>query len=130
MLSVKVNGKIVSSLIFCPSGSTLYVPVVTFSRERHDKFIEDTKGDAMVYYLITWARKNGYSSLDYGFCRPFLNDGILRYKKSWGMKIEAEKAFSIFVRLHNFQNSVRTFLARNPFIFVDGKDLKGCVFRR
>lgn len=45
---------------------------------------------ALYYYSLIEAHKNGCTSINFGYSRPFLSDGILTHKLRWGMQIEDE----------------------------------------
>lgn len=73
---------------------------------------------ASYYFSIIWAKENGAKFLDFGTCRPFLNDGLFQYKKKWGAAIEkANGNFEIFA-FKTYKNSrgIKSFLENNPFI--------------
>ena len=129
LLLVKKNNEIVSGILFCVRGKTIWTPSMGVKLEKiKDEFVRKTAGDALIYFLIKWARKHGYKCLDYGNSRPFLNDGVVRYKKEWGMRVQKSGENAIFVHLNNFGIGVRSFLTNNPFFYLDGNQLKGCVF--
>jgi len=53
---------------------------------------------SLLYYHILWAKENNIELLDFGHTRSFLNDGVLRYKRKWGMKIrESKREFGVLV---------------------------------
>ena len=88
--------------------------------------------DVLYYFGILRGRDKGCAFLNFGYCRPFLADGLIRYKRDWGgqlvndrMPMSGVLALSI-VR----QNSaVKAFLEQNPFVAMDGpKRVKVCGF--
>jgi len=82
---------------------------------------------ASYYFAIVWAKEKGYELIDFGHCRPFLNDGVFRFKKTWGMGIERSKRNrAIFgMKVSNLNHGVRSFLSKNPFIFINRDRLRG-----
>jgi hypothetical protein len=84
---------------------------------------------ALYYFVILWAKERGYKWLDFGECRSFLNDGVLNYKKSWGMEMKiSRRLMNIFgMKICNFHPGVRNFLENKPFIFMDQEKLKGLI---
>ena len=84
---------------------------------------------ALYYFVILWAKERGYKWLDFGECRSFLNDGVLNYKKSWGMEMKiSRRLMNIFgMKICNFHSGVRNFLENKPFIFMDQEKLKGLI---
>lgn len=126
LLLVKLDGKSVSGAIYVHHGDELYIPMLGV--EQMDNYF--SKQVAALYFTILWARKQGYKKIDYGSCRPFLNDGIFRFKKEWGMKmkpVEGKDARIFAIKLCNFENQTIDFLLDNPFVFERGEHLKGFV---
>ena len=84
---------------------------------------------ASYYFTMLWAQKEGYQVLDFGECRPFLNEGLVYYKKRWGMVVESYKhRKNLFgIQVCRMTPPVRNIFARNPFIFTMKKQLNGLV---
>jgi len=76
---------------------------------------------ASYYFSILWAKENGAKYLDFGTCRPFLNDGLFKYKKKWGAAIEKAKGnFGIFAfKTCKDSKGIQSFLKNNPFICLN-----------
>ncbi|KYK24260.1 hypothetical protein AYK24_06400 [Thermoplasmatales archaeon SG8-52-4] len=72
------------------------------------------------FYLISYAKKIGVKLVNFGSCRPFINDGLFSYKRKWGVKIEktsSENADNYFFKVLNIDNKgIENFLKKNPFI--------------
>ena len=87
---------------------------------------------ASYYFTTLWAIQNGFRWIDFGECRPFLNDGILYFKKRWGMSAERYKYGRTVIGLNVWRSSppARDFLTGNPFIFLDRNRMRGLVFSR
>jgi len=127
LLLVELDGKYISGAIYVPHGNELYIPMLGISKI--DEYLT-RGGHAALYFLILWAKQQGYEKIDYSFSNPFLKDGIFQYKKEWGMKIRPIKGrdAKIFaIKLCNFREGTQDFLKENPFICTDGEDLKGLV---
>ncbi len=88
--------------------------------------------DVLYYFGILRALDKGCSSLNFGYCRPFLADGLMRYKREWGGRLVNDRmAMSGVLALSIVQNSpaVKSFLEQNPFVAIDGpKRVKVCGF--
>jgi len=77
---------------------------------------------AIQYFQTQYLIDKGVIRLHCGASRPFLNDGVLRFKKKWGVGIvdRAPKWFAI-LPLRGCA-SVTAFMVNNPFIYErDGK---------
>lgn len=128
LLLVKRNNRYISGILYCLKNETAWTPGMgIFEEHEHDEYARRTAGDALLYFLIRWAKKQGYKKLDYGNSRPFLNDGVVRYKREWQMKVQTRGERVILAKLCNFGKGMRSFLANNPFIFFDRQHLNGCV---
>ncbi len=84
---------------------------------------------AVYYFSIFWAQERGYKWMDFGHCRSFLKDGVFNHKKHWGMQVKMSKRLkNVFgIKVLNYHKGVRTFLEKNPFIFVDQGKLNGLI---
>ena len=73
--------------------------------------------------------KRGIESYNLGGSRPFINDGVLQYKRKWGMVVNKGKAEGFVICRIRDTQSVRQVLHNNPFIYeaTNGK-LTGAVF--
>ena len=93
-------------------------------------FLGDYMSEAIYYFNILWAKENGINLLDFGHTHAFLNDGLLRYKRKWGMTIqESDREFGIFgLKINNMNKGVEDFLTHNPFIYRNDKQLKAFVY--
>jgi hypothetical protein len=119
-------GENISGAIYVPRGDELYIPTLGISNV--DQHLTEG-GHAALYFLILWAKQQGFKIIDYSICKPFLSDGIFRYKKEWGMKIKPYKgqdAEIYAIKFLNFKEGAREFLLNNPLIISNG-DLKGLV---
>ena len=86
-------------------------------------------GDMIYYVLLKIARQLGCVRVNYRDCRPFMNDGILRYKQRWGGVLWSEKTArrSIAINTPLQSASGRRFFVENYPIFEDGTGLSGLV---
>jgi hypothetical protein len=73
--------------------------------------------------------KRGIESYNLGGSRPFINDGVLQYKRKWGMILTHGKAEGFAICRIRDTQGVRQVLSNNPFIYeaTNGK-LTGAVF--
>ena len=82
---------------------------------------------ASYYFFIKWAKKHGIKTLDFGTSKAFINDGLFRYKKKWGVKITKTKSYihSIFpFKVCKKSKAIHSFLINNPFIYLEKNQLK------
>lgn len=130
LLLVKRGKMYVSGILYCLVNKTVWTPCMgIFEEHAQEKHVRRTAGDALLYFLILWAKKQGYNKINYGNSKPFLNDGVVRYKREWQMNVrQHSRTRIILTKPCNFERGVRSFLMGNPFIFLDRQSLKGLVF--
>lgn len=119
LLLVKSNGKYVSGILYYIVNGTIHSALLAYKN--------GIDGQAALYFLIQWAKKNKCTKIDYGTTPPFMNDGLYLYKRSWGMKINANPKRMIAIKFCNFEKAVQDFLYANPFVFTDFKVLSGLI---
>jgi len=82
---------------------------------------------ASYYFFIQWAKKNCIKTLDFGTSKPFLNDGLFKYKKKWGTTISKNECYhySIFpFKICKNSKAIVSYLKNNPFIYFEKNKLK------
>lgn len=97
-----------------------------------EKHLSDAVGHALYYFSITWASEQGLKEYNFGGSRPFLNDGILQYKKKWGACVQDNPWLTSVVglKINNIESAgVRSFLENNSFITVEREGPVSFVFR-
>ena len=100
-----------------------------FGTEYND-LVNEVFTERVQHYAAIWAKENGIKLLDFGDTRAFLNDGVLQYKRKWGMSTNISKyMLGIFgFKIYNYSKSIQSFLTNNPFIYVDKNQLNGFIF--
>lgn len=80
-------------------------------------------------FLYNYVKEQGFAPICFGGTRPFFKDGVLAFKKKWGLRLTgcSDKNMCLF-RRHNTLG-VKGFLINNPFIALEGKDLVGMFFK-
>lgn len=83
---------------------------------------------AAYYFSIMHLTERGDRRLHLGGTRPFLCDGVLQYKKKWGIRIvDKSPRFFVLTRTRNTRAS-KSFLVNNPFFFETQDTLGGAIF--
>jgi len=74
---------------------------------------------ALYLFSIKLAKKLGCKLVDFGGCRPSLNDGLLRYKRKWKMNLieKWDNYYDFLVYWNRFNKSVISFLSNTTLIF-------------
>ncbi len=88
--------------------------------------------DLLYYYSILVAIDKKCSRIDFGKSRPFLNDGLVQYKKKWGTKIfrNPKQCREIAIRMGHSRKAARAFFSDNYPILLDNNDLSGLVLTK
>ena len=86
LLWVMQNNKPIAGLLFKRRGQLLQILALgTLNGER--TLVKAGALTASYLFIIEHAKELGCELLDFGGCRPLLNDGLMRYKRKWGMSI-------------------------------------------
>ena len=128
LLLVKQGNEYVSGNIIALFNSSAFFASLGI-KEGKIEYLKQGALSAAYYFGILWAKEKGYKRLDFGHCRPFLNDGIFCYKKKWGMGIKRSKRVrTVFgMKICGLHQGALDFLAKNPLIFTDQEKLKGLI---
>ena len=80
---------------------------------------------ALYFHAIRHAVQSGRDFLDLGGCRACLTDGVLLYKKKWGVhiRIRPDNPFFTLVRWSAWNPAVATFLNDLPLLHQNGSRL-------
>ena len=85
---------------------------------------------ALYYYGLQHLKNRGYARVDVGASRAWLNDGVLQFKKKWGMELTGVGANGLVIQPREFTDGIAAFLGRNPFITLRDGVLDGAFFLR
>ena len=75
------------------------------------------------YYLIEIAKELGCTQVDFGTARPFLDDGLYKYKNKWQMNIRQTSPFfsDIFaIKIINNPSVIDEFISTHPIHYING----------
>lgn len=129
LLLVKRGNEFVSGVLIA---TTTSIPIVAFLgvKDGREDYVKQGAISALYYYTILWAKERGFTEMDFGHCRPILNDGILLYKRRLGMGIHrsSRKHRILYISIVKLNSYLEQFLIDNPLIYDDQGKLKGLVF--
>ena len=92
------------------------------------ELLRDGVTAANYFGKIRHVNSKGYSTLHLGTCRAFLTDGVLNYKKKFGLRLIGHDRNGHFLRILQPSSCVKAFLENNPFIYLKDGELWGSVF--
>ena len=83
---------------------------------------------ALYYFSVEYLKQKGYKKVHFGISRAFLEDGILRYKMKWGLKIVDSTKKGFLIKPLSLSIVTKEFFINNPFIYADQDGLTGAIF--
>lgn len=125
------------------SGKSVAGGLVRFSRERailpsmgildgKEEYLRNYAVAALFYFHILVAKQHGIKRINFGNTRSFLNDGNFQFKRKWGMELSLSNTMTniYLLKVLNLSPAVESFLANNPFVFMDpvSNDLMGFLY--
>jgi hypothetical protein len=96
------------------------------ARNGYDGLTKKGTASALYFHAIRHAIQCGCRFLDLGGCRACLTDGVLLYKRKWGVHVRIRPAnpFYTLVRWAAWNPAVATFLNESPLLHQDGFRLR------
>lgn len=82
---------------------------------------------ALYYYRRIYLAGKGFDKYHAGATRPFLDDGVLQYKKKWGLKLTCPRPGGWWLRYRPQSSAGRAFMQKNPFVFRKDGALYGLL---
>jgi hypothetical protein len=84
---------------------------------------------ALYFFVALWAKREGYGEVDFGQTDPFLDDGVVRHKTQWGMRlVSSARAYrSFYLGLFRVGPDLRKLFAGTALIRDDCGRLRGLV---
>jgi hypothetical protein len=127
LLWVKSGAEKVAGLMLRYDGDIIRAYVLGV-KDGDPQYVKSGALGAAYYFAILHLTERGAQRLHLGGSRPFLRDGVLQYKKKWGIRI-VDKSPQVFVltQTRNTRASL-SFLANNPFFFETEDVLSGAIF--
>ncbi len=97
-------------------------------KDGNSNYIKDGALGALYYFSIFHLKGKGFKRLGSGLTRPFLKDGVLQYKKKWGLRIHSGFSSSFLVKQLSETTGTRGFFLNNPFIYSEKNKLNSAIF--
>ena len=83
---------------------------------------------AVYYFRLIHLKSKGYKEIDLGFSRAFLRDGVLQYKKKWGLSPTDMHGKGFLIHQLSQTTGTKAFLVNNPFIICDQDGFSSACF--
>lgn len=92
------------------------------------QYVKDGAIGAIYYFSMRYFEENGFETISLGGSRPFLKDGVLRYKKKWRPTLSHHTDSGFIVKMLKEAEGAKGFFLNNPFIFEDACGFKEAIF--
>lgn len=116
------QGRRVAGICTIPRGDTLWL-ALSGVLQGDVQLLKQGAGFATIALVVEWARAQGFARLDAGRTGPFVNDGLHRFKRSWGFH-PVPDSLSHVVALWVGTPRVRSAFAREPVLTEHGPALQ------
>jgi len=130
LLLVKKEDELLAGNLMREEGKNLFAHSLGI-RDGDVAYLDEGALTAAYYFTIHWAKANGYQRIDFGYCRPFFQDGIFIHKKRWGMELKKHDGAMgrgiIGINIEKFSPAGQSFFVKNPLIFKDRDRLRGLI---
>jgi hypothetical protein len=127
VLQIKKDDMSVAGCLFQVSKTKARLLVLGVKDGNRD-FVKQGAIGALYYFTFKHLLERGYTSVHLGKSRAFLNDGILIFKKRWGLRITGLSGMGFAIKVLSGTDGVKGFLYNNPFIFKEKRELKEVRF--
>ena len=97
-------------------------------KDGNSDYVRDGAIGALFYFAVNYLQEKGYKTVNFGASRAFLKDGVLQYKKKWGIKIIGTFKKGFLVKPLSVTAGLKEFLLNNPFIYMDKCGFNSAVF--
>jgi hypothetical protein len=120
LIWMQYNGERIAGLLFQRCGSVCHYLVIGTAGGEWAP-VKLGAISALYYQAMLHARALGCRTIDFGGCRPSLTDGVLRYKRKWGVQVvdKHNSFFDFLVYWRRMEGSAFALLRRTPLIFRD-----------
>ena len=83
---------------------------------------------ALYWYEILYLKEKGIGKVDLGGSRAWIGDGVLQFKKKWGMQLTRARSPVFLIRLLRQTEGMKAFLVHSPFIYTRKSLFYGALF--
>jgi hypothetical protein len=128
LLRIWRNGQPIAGAIFLQRNQLFYFVTLGTANGQWEH-VKAGAIAALYFFCIKLAREIGCKQIDFGGCRPSLTDGVLRYKRKWGVSLREKRDtyYDFLVHWNRLDGPVTSFLSRAPLIFRDRGGLSGLM---
>lgn len=122
LLEVQRDDRIISGVI-CRIRNGMFVFELVGVKSGSPQLLKEGALDALYHYSVRLALEKKCKMIDFGISRPFLNDGLVGYKRKWGTRLIQNKKQCRVIALkivNPNENGYRFFVNNYPVFFNNG----------
>jgi hypothetical protein len=93
-----------------------------------DKHLRCGASAAVYHYAFKHFARQGQRVVDIGAVQPLLDDGVLQFKKKWGLRLRGHQSDCCLLEALRWSPATAAFFERSPFIHQTSQGLCGAVF--
>jgi hypothetical protein len=97
-------------------------------KDGNNEYVKKGAVAALYYYSFISMMDHGFKKISLGYANPFLNDGVLQFKKKWGARISGCDPWGYLIKPLMQTEGVNNFLINNPFIYQHSHKVYGALF--
>jgi len=97
-------------------------------RDANREYVQEGVLAALYLFAFEHVQKAGYQRINMGASRPFLRDGVLRFKRKLSHRIVTSRWGGTSLKIFSLTPATKAFLRDNPFIFRENDQLFGAIF--
>lgn len=91
-------------------------------------YVKDGAIGALYYFSVCYLEGKGFTRIGFGDSKPFLRDGVLRFKRKWDLTIRNKGIRGLVIKPLSRSDGVKGFFINNPLIYEDETGLIGAIF--
>ncbi len=88
LMLVKHKGQLVTGMLYQIFGNTCRLGSMGVYEE-NSHLVNKGAIVALYWFMLDWARRQGFHALDFGTSRARLSDGVFNFKRQWGTSLQA-----------------------------------------
>jgi hypothetical protein len=97
-------------------------------RDGDRQHVQNGAACALYHFAYQYLQERGYRKVLVGWSKPFLDDGVLRFKRKWAQVITDSRFWGTGLMVASLTPAAKSFLRNNPFIFKGDGLLYAAVF--
>ncbi len=119
----------IAGILFQARGNTLVYWEVGY-KDGDPVHMKTGAAVALKYHAFLTCVDRGFTKISFGYTSPFLRDGVLRYKKNWGVRLVDEGQAGTLIIPVTGSPRTQEFFEQTPMICIRDNKLVGTVFVR